>query len=197
MRKLPAAVLIALAVALPAAGADRILEAPKLDLNVDRTSERGGRWGSNRQVPPPPTAPPDPAPPVKPVLAPQPAQPLAERQDDLTLADARENFPGLAESFIADNSPNGYWPLRDEEGVVVKFKLQKLLPSTVAREAPGHFSGIALLRDVAGGAPRRAELSLDLSSDHWTVDGVRLLPAEASPPSKKAAPRSSHARPKP
>ena len=182
--------------ALSAGAADRNIPLPTLDLEVDHAPERGGSWTGNRPAPPPaPVDTPDPAAPEEAAAA--KTKGAAAAAGSMTLADARENFPGVAERYIEENSRKGYWPLRDPEGVVVKLKLLSFDLANIRQEAPGHFSAVAELRDMAGGAARRVELSVDLSDDHWVVEGVRLIAREAKKPPKRSAPRSSHARPKP
>ncbi len=111
----------------------------------------------------------------------------------MALDDARLNFPTVIESFIAEHSPHGYWPLKQKTtGKVLKLKFKSILPKSVRQLKEGLYLGRAVLREVQADSPITADFTVDFSGSRWKVEGMRLV--SATPPTRKphrkAPPRS-------
>lgn len=103
--------------------------------------------------------------------------------------DARMNFGTVVDSFVAERSPEGYWPLRDKAtGKVRRLKIAAKDPkSVVSGEGAGMFVGRVTLLDESSGERLKADFTVDFSGAEWKVKQMRLIPNSAGKKKRAAA----------
>lgn len=95
----------------------------------------------------------------------------------VSIEDARVNFASIVETFVARQSPEGFWLLRDKKtGRARRLRLLSVNAKAVKDAGAGRFKGPAQLRDLGEGADLPAEFVVDMSGSDWKVVGLRLLP---------------------
>jgi hypothetical protein len=103
----------------------------------------------------------------------------------MTLDDARMNFPTMVESFVAERSSDGSWPLKQKStGKTLKLKYESVLPKSIRKIKENRFTGRAVLREVEKDFPVKADFTIDFGGPKWMVVGMRLV--SATPPARKA-----------
>lgn len=103
----------------------------------------------------------------------------------------RENFGTVVENFITARSRDGYWPLKQKTtGKILKLKLETVKESSVREVEPGHVSGRVILIQ-ADKSRIEADFFVDFSASVWTVEKLRLLPAQAKAKKANEAPEES------
>lgn len=92
------------------------------------------------------------------------------------LNDARENFATVVETFLAQNTKEGVWNLRDKRAKKIRrLALVSIEPKTVRAGAkPGLFRGRVKFRDE-NGKPVLMEMTVDMTGVQWRVSGAKML----------------------
>lgn len=98
-----------------------------------------------------------------------------EKPAAFTLADARENFPAVVETFFRKASEDAVWT-RKEAGKTRRFILISADAKRVKALGKGVYSAPALLRDAATRAPTVAEFVVDFSGPEWKVVAAKVAP---------------------
>gem|GEM_PF-2210116 len=106
------------------------------------------------------------------VDAPERATAPPKPDPELTLADARDDFSTIAESYVLKNVRDGAWPYKDARGRRRGLALVKVETESVARASRRRYAGLVRLRDVADGKELKLLFTVDLSGDDWRVVSV-------------------------
>jgi len=106
----------------------------------------------------------------------------------LAIEDARLNFGTVVESFIAQHSAGGYWPLKQKtSGKLLKLKFVKTYPKSIREVRLGHYIGRAGLSEIETGEDVQTLFTVDFSGSIWKVEQMRLVsirPPAGKPPRK-------------
>lgn len=117
------------------------------------------------------------------------AEPKEEEAPAVNIDSARINFQTVVEAFVADKSPEGYWPLQDKRsGKTRKLKLKAINPRSVRTDfRDGFYRADAEFTDLSEGKPFKAVFVVDFSGAQWKVAEMRVPKPKEEPP-KKAKP---------
>ncbi len=98
-----------------------------------------------------------------------------EKPVEFTMADARENFPAVVDTFFRKASEDAVWT-RKEGGKARRFSLISADAKRLKALGKGIYSGPALLRDTATRVPTVAEFVVDFSGPEWKVVAAKVAP---------------------
>jgi len=96
-----------------------------------------------------------------------------EKPPETTLADAKDNFPAVVETFFRKAGEGGVWTLK-ESGTTRRFTLLSAEPRRLKGLGKGQFSGAALARDEATRRPTNVVFVVDLSGAEWKVVSAKV-----------------------
>lgn len=104
--------------------------------------------------------------------APPEAPPVAA-----TLQDASANFGTIVETFLAQNTKEGVWNLRDKRTKKIRRLAFQAVDEKTVREAAkdGHFRGHVKFKDADTGKRVIMEMTVDMSGSQWRVSGAKML----------------------
>jgi len=103
----------------------------------------------------------------------------AEAPKTITLDDARSNVTTLIQSFIAQRSADGAWPLVDKRTKKVRrLRLVKVDEKKVRSAGNQIYAAPATLKDIDSTEQLQAVFKVDFSGSEWKVVGMRLSEPE-------------------
>jgi hypothetical protein len=105
------------------------------------------------------------------------AQPAASAAP--SLEEARDNFATVVQNFLAQNTREGVWNLRDKRSKKIRrLAFESLDPKTLkSASKAAHYRGQVKFKDVDSGAAVLMEMTLDMSTPQWRVSGAKMLKA--------------------
>lgn len=107
----------------------------------------------------------------------------AEASKTVTLDDARSSVGTLIQSFIAQRSADGAWPLLDKRTKKLRrLRLVKVDEKKVRAAGKQIYAAPATLKDLDSTEQLQAVFKVDFSGSEWKVVGMRL-----SQPAKRKA----------
>jgi hypothetical protein len=115
------------------------------------------------------------------------AQEEQEAQHDV-MDDARDNFGSIVEDYVSQNSPDGYFPLRQKgSGKTLKLRFKGLQPGSLKKVSAGHVAGVVAMTNAETRRLVMVDFFVDFSTPHWAVERASL----AAPRSKAQGPAGS------
>ncbi len=96
---------------------------------------------------------------------------------DVEREDAQANFHTVVEAFVARNSVDGCWPLKDA-GRALCLRYLSTDTQRLKKDGKGAYRGVVVLRDAERKIDRAMTFKIDFSGDEWSVVWVRLLGAK-------------------
>jgi hypothetical protein len=95
------------------------------------------------------------------------------KYDDME--DARNNFGNLVEDYIAQESPDGYFPLQQKgSNKTLKLQFKEFQQGSLKRVSPGHFTGVVAMTNQETHRLIMVDFFVDFSTTHWFVERVSL-----------------------
>ncbi len=99
----------------------------------------------------------------------------SETAKQVGLADARVNIVSIIEAFIAQRSPDGFWPLRDKKTRRLRhLKLLSIDQKNVQAVGGALYTAPALLKDSMSKETLAAQFTVDFTGPNWQVGRMRM-----------------------
>lgn len=95
----------------------------------------------------------------------------------VTLDDARVNFGTVVDAFLAQNTRDGVWNLRDKKTRKIrKLSFESIDEKSIkpASGGPARFRGLVTFKEAGAARPVVMEMTVDMSGTQWKVAGATL-----------------------
>ena len=139
-----------------------------------------GRRNMGQDMPPEESTPSNPEPRQGQVIPPDssdlPASKPEGAPEPMSEGDAKVNFPTVVESYLAQHSPRGYFPVTEKQTKKVwHLKLLEIQTGNLRSAGTNRYTARADFKDVRNGAKLSIDITVDFGGSEWSVTTLKVV----------------------